>query len=562
MRHRTDRFLKALCFLLTGCFGVLVADAATADGAACTTAIVRSAAGPVCGLLVDTGTGKKASAYLGIPYAQSTAGANRWQPPEPMPPWSTPRSVTSFGAICPQGLPRPGAGKAERSTHHGHATQGAAPVQPPRQSEDCLSLNIWVPADRPASKELPVMVFIYGGAFEAGSSADPLYDGAHLAANQDVILVSFNYRLGAFGFLASAETGASFGFQDQQLALDWVRKNIQAFGGAPDKVTLFGQSAGAMSVGLHLFSAPGSAPLFRAAIMESNVLSLPYRALRDQINLSNLFMAGLNCRDLACLRKVGVDDILAAQAAFTPQMSTVFSGAKFYLPFAPVIDGTVITQQPMAGRPAGGVAKPVILGTNKDEAVLFVGGRTLAAPQYAAWAASLFGADFQKVMARYPAQGDSGLWADLQTDNFFTCSNRHLAAAVTAPLYAYWFDHQPSFPVWGGPTCRATGVVCHGDELPFVFHTAEKIGGHFTAPEETLSKRMMAYWTNFARSLDPNGVPNDGADSLPNWPRYAAERQNYLSLNTASVAPVDFPGSKACGFWDDIGYELTAPWAP
>jgi len=531
---------KAVLLLMAILYPALIVPVFAESIPACTTEIVQSQAGPVCGSRVTSSTGKQAKAFLGIPFAESTAGQNRWQPPIAKAAWTQTLSATQFGAICPQ--------------------SGTTPPQ----SEDCLSLNIWTPPTATADTPLPVMVFIYGGSFTSGYSSSPLYDGSYLAANKNVVLVTLNYRVGVLGFLATDELSGNYGFMDQQLALSWVQRNISSFGGNPGQVTLFGESAGAMSVGLHLLSAPGSVPLFRAAIMESNFFALPYKSLTDQKNVGNIYKQGLNCRDLACLRATPVNKLLDAQAAFTPQMSTVFSGPQFYLPFAPAIDGTLITRQPVVAAAEGRLSKPMLLGTNKNEAVLLVYGRAISPSDYSAWAASLYGLAFQKVIAKYPAQDNSrnsALWASVQTDNFLLCSTRYVATHYRAPVYAYLFNHQPSFNSTGVPTCNIDDNVCHTTELPFVFHTADKIGGSFTQDEQQLSSTIIDYWTNFAAYLDPNSDLSVTKEQN-RWPRFSRYQKNYLSLNTPAVSVVSDPYQETCDFWDSVGYDLIFPWKP
>jgi acetylcholinesterase/cholinesterase len=549
-------------------FLVLTAPEVTAARvSACTTGLVASKAGPVCGKLVTTASGKQASAFLGIPFAESTAQNQRWKPPVPKQPWTQTLAALQYGPMCPQFvLPSTAtAAKPQQftSVHHQHAQAlNNKLFQLTGQSEDCLSLNIWTPSGTKPDAKLPVMVFIYGGGFSSGNSSYSLYDGSFLAANKDVILVTFNYRLGVLGFLATDELSGNYGFMDQQLALSWVQNTIRDFGGDPDKVTLFGESAGAMSVGLHLFSAPGSAKLFRAGIMESNFLALPYKSLEDQVKVGNIFKQGLNCRDLKCLQETSVNDLLRAQDAFTPQMSTVFSGAKYYIAFTPSLDGKLLTRQPVSAAEEG-ANKPILLGTNKDEAVMFVNGRPITPSDYSPWTASLFGLDLQKVIAEYPAQknlSNSALWARVQTDNFLRCSSRYVAASATAPVYAYLFNHQPSFKVWGGQDCQTDENVCHGAELPFVFHNADKIGTSFTAEEEALSNTVIDYWVNFATYLNPNGNPAVAKGEV-RWPEFRRHKKDFLVLNVPAVSVQNDPYREVCDFWDGIGYNLVEPWA-
>jgi carboxylesterase type B len=193
--------------------------------------------------------------------------------------------------------------------------------------------------------------------------------------------------------------------------------------------------------------------------------------------------------------------------------------------------------------------------------MIFVGGSPMSLPTYAALTASLFGAAFQRVMVRYPAIDNSDntvAWAKIQTDDFLICSTRHLAENMLSPVYTYLFDHQPSFQVWGGPVCRSDDIVCHGAELPFVFHTADKIGGHFTAAEEALSAAMMDDWTSFARTLVP--LDRHGSASAIHWPRFSDASRIYLSLNTPALSLQSDPYRDTCAFWDKIGYDLTTPY--
>ena len=250
-----------------GCLGFALAIWLVGGGLSVTPAAAQACvgtvdapAGKVCGLAIaaPAETGRALYSYRGIPYALPPVADLRWAAPQPYPRWRHLRPATSFGAICPQ---------------DGVATG---------DSEDCLFLNIWTPrAAVERDKRLPVMVFIHGGYFVFGAGSLPLYDGSYLAASGDVVVVTLNYRLGALGFLAVPELGltGNYGILDQRLALRWVAENIAAFGGDPRKVTIFGESAGAMSVGLHLFSIPANRDRFRAAIMESNPLAIPYPSL-------------------------------------------------------------------------------------------------------------------------------------------------------------------------------------------------------------------------------------------------------------------------------------------
>lgn len=356
----------------------------------------------VCGALVSDGA---VFAYEGIPYAT----ALRWTAPVAVPFGSGPAvQRIAFGPICPQAHPYPG-----------YAV-----------SEDCLSLNVWKPGSATEHSKLPVMVFIHGGAFVSGAGSLPVYDGTAFAT-QNVIVVTLNYRLGALGFLVARNTlhsgrvGGNFGIMDQQLAMQWVKDNIAAFGGDPDKITLFGESAGAMSVGLHTFSMPSSGPLFRAAIMESNPASISYdvdplsdktcKRLGSTCHGGEKFLHTLckvfakdnkksarTCRsDAGWLSKVTTTEVIEAQSGETPaapavklgraapakaaapkgnvQATSAFQGIlanilNFQnLPWQPVVDGALIRGEPYDGYAKDVTAyKPIAFGTNADEGTLFI----------------------------------------------------------------------------------------------------------------------------------------------------------------------------------------------
>ena len=335
-------------------------------------------AGRVCGLAIEAPakTGCALYSYRGIPYAQPPVGALRWAPPEPRPRWRDLRRATSFGVICPQ-----------------DGVTG--------DSEDCLFLNVWTPraaVDREQPRLLPVMVFIHGGYFVFGAGSLPAYDGAYLAASGNVVVVTLNYRLGALGFLAVPELGltGNYGIQDQRQALRWVADNIAAFGGDPHKVTIFGESAGAMSVGLHLFSIPADRERFRAAIMESNPLALPYPSLAAQVDAKwQSFRVALcfetnqplDCTfDVDSLRALPLAVVETADGDYDSP-SNVFGRLSVptpianLLPWTPIVDGqifsgeTLIQNQPYEGFYKGpnGTArpKPYLVGVNRDEGALF-----------------------------------------------------------------------------------------------------------------------------------------------------------------------------------------------
>ena len=502
-----------------------------AQGNACQTDAIQTGSGAVCGVKsADT------LAYLGIPYAESTAGDKRWTTSVPKAAWTNVYPATAFGKECPQnGAPRP-----------------------LEQSEDCLSLNVWTPAVR-GGAQLPVLVFIHGGAFVIGSSggdvlpSDPtqaIYDGAYLAQSQKMVVVTFNYRLGALGFLAGvAGLQGNYGLQDQQLALEWVRSNIAAFGGDAAQVTISGESAGASAVGVHLLSAPRSAPLFKAAIMQSNPIGLPVRNLSEAKRTGEYYQLASGCfyalRPLECLRAKPLEVLLKAQASRLIPLAVLEFGLYSLITWSPVVDGAVVTKAPLASAASGGITKPIIIGTNTNEGELFSGTAKIGRLVYRAALGKLFStAKLNSVIAQYPAiDGDNrSQIAQIATDYFFYCPTRFMALKSTAPVYHYDYAHiskglsiAPANPLCAGKTC-------HGDELPFAFNTL----GSSSVVDDTdrkAAKLMTDDWGGFVRSQMPVSA---------NWKPFTAQGEASYTIQGNPRASVG--DAKRCAFWDEFGY--------
>ena len=485
-------------------------------------------------------------------------------------------------------------------------------------SEDCLSVNVWVPADargpaqvsapgassaravfdemlralraEPASGDsapaaqgptvpastvpasappLPVLVFLHGGAFVHGASGQrlypggpALYDGARLAESQDVVVVTLNYRIGVLGFLAGA-TGVTpnLGLLDQQLALRWVQRSIAAFGGDPSRVTLAGESAGAMSAGLQLLSIPSSAGLFRAVILESDPLGLPYRTEAQARLGADLFLLHVGCKlasdTLACLQRLPLKTILRAQDHSGQTTAVIQQGLPAFLPWAPVVDGRLVVRQPLRAALDGGVTKPLLLGTNGSEGtVFFAGDAPIGVLGYDALAKLIVGPEKTAALAwRYPPSlfGDNTQQViRAASDGLFVCPTRAVARAARAPSYLYSFDHVSSFNLWSD-IGQCSQRSCHGAELPFVFGTA---GGKmaFTPAERRLSDAMMAAWGAFVRSGDPAAGPSTTA-----WPDFRSSGEAWTLASVPSLAP---PRAAACGFWDPTRAPSYAPASP
>ncbi|HEX6099948.1 MAG TPA: carboxylesterase family protein [Thermoanaerobaculia bacterium] len=563
-RHRIGAAFLSFTLMAGGSLAV------RAQKPRCTTATIATSSGPVCGMTSTatiSGTGFTASGYLGIPYAVPPVGPRRWQHSTPFD-GSAPLVATAYGNTCPQSTVASMAPPSSGSCTGGGKVLGAG------QSEDCLYLNVWVPGGATAASRLPVMVFIPGGAFYQGSGGAPvyppgfgnLYDGTYLAAAGNVIVVTINYRLGALGFLSQGGKD-NFGFGDQILALQWVQTNIANFGGNPKNVTLFGESAGGKSVGLHALSSPKSAGLFQAAIMESNALGFPYKNTAQAQALSSAFCSG---SPSLCTAATPACDIVEAQEAFMDAQPLSFlSIANLF--WAPTVDGTYVTGQPMAS--AASLRMPLITGTNHDEGVPFVYSALDVAPAgssppnsavYASTLEQLFGAaDARRIQSveRYRCTTTcdcTNQLINVMTDFGFTCANRRLATLATQaadppPLYAYQFDQVSNFNLWAytpQPVPQCNGLVCHTDELPYVFNSIWLSSCHvaFTSPEQNLARLMGGYWTSFAAGHSPGSA----------WPPFRPAKSYVLFRETPSTADDPLNAAANCSaLWDSIGYETS-----
>ncbi len=471
------------------------------------------------GTLVGTSE-EGVSAFLGVPYAAPPVGALRWRPPNPVTPWTTPRDATTKGPACPQA----------RGT-----LVGSAPM-----SEDCLTLNVWTPATAPGSSQrLPVMVFIHGGGFTAGTVAGRDYDGGALA-RRGVVLVNFNYRLGQLGFLAHEALAAedterrsagNYGLLDQQAALRWVQSHIASFGGDPNNVTLFGESAGSISVCAHMVS-PLARGLFHKAISQSGPCSflvtpqrdLPAAPLLESAEgLARRFAREAGCESTptaACLRALPLDRVIAA--APTPVELTRF-GARYQ----PNIDGHVLPEMPWVSFLAGRVARvPFLSGTNRDEGTFFTFGTPI--PTEAAYRTAVEalvpgrGADVVDRLYPVSAHGGSAnaAFSAFLGDAVFVCPVRAQARLVAATDTPAWLYHFTRLNRAG--TALGLGVF-HSAELPYVF---DNFVGLFsrTPADVPVMEAMQGYWTRFAATGDPNGT---GAVV---WPRFTRDGDSHLEI--------------------------------
>jgi len=468
-------------------------------------------------------------AFRGIPYAAPPVGALRWRPPHPATPWSGLRSAADFAPRCTQ------------------ARVFADMIFRDAMSEDCLYLNVWRPAEA-SGASLPVMVWIHGGGFVAGSGSEPRQDGGRLALEQ-VVVVGINYRLGVFGFFAhpqltaESDRGASGnqGLLDQVAALEWVRRNIAAFGGDPSNVTIFGESAGSFAVSA-LMAAERARGLFHRAIGESGAFFPSPGAAHAPPDLEAGEEAGLALAKT--LDAAGLDALREKPAGAVLQ-AAARSGARF----APIVDGGLVARPPVEVFAAGGQSRvPLLAGWNRDElrALDTLAKRRPDAASFTAQLRERFGAGAERLLAVYPAGSDAEALesaAALRGDLFvghatWKWLELHAATGGSA-VYRFSFDRNVPLPAggWNGVPATAEDVGArHAGEIEYVFGTLECQPAVPWQPEDrALSDRMLAYWAHFARQGDPNG------SGLPEWPRYRPDdghRLQHLDAETRSAPDV------------------------
>jgi len=382
-------------------------------------------------------------------------------------------------------------------------------------------------------------------------------------------VVSIAYRLGALGWLVTDTLNGNFGIKDQRMAIQWVVNNIQNFGGNPNEITLFGESAGAGSIGVHLMS-NASRGLFQRAIMESNPLGLPFKTLDIATEYGDKLCGMLGCPpdNMECLRNIPPDSIVEIQDTIfvipDPFRNDLLDVA---LMWAPVIDNDEVFYQPVEGFALGYFDRdvPVIIGTNANEAVAFVysimsqiiGKGPMDWEKYDLFLSAIYQEDFITVKNMYPCDVDDCRepLSQLFTDYMFTCVSRNVAFSIMnhtqAELHLYNFNHSLSFPFWGSNYSFCDPYTCHGAELPFVFHSAEAMGFEFTSQEENLSNAMIAYWTNFAKT----GNPNSGAPVPVQWPVLTRSDRN-IEFATPQITPQQYFDETFCDLWDYLGYNF------
>ena len=514
------------------CFGPVLSLSGCGSGT-----VATIGQGKVQGKATSNGT----VAFKGIPYATPPVGELCYKPPQPPRPWMGTFEAKDFGKVAPQ--PR-------------DSSEGATQFP---QSEDCLTLNIWTPNVDKSSR--PVMVFIHGGGWTGGASSDPLYDGAALSKRGNVTVVTLNYRLGALGFLYLGETGGpeyaqsgNLGLLDQAAALKWVGANISAFGGDPGNITIFGESAGSMSV-CALMGMPAAKGLFRRAIAESGALNT-LRSTDYAYSVTQRFMAHAGVTDVAGLKSLSVEQIVKAETA---QMKEEFQAGTM---FGPVIDGSVLPEPPLHVIAAGSAAGVDFMnGTNLDE----VRAWTQAIPgldslsiktvlPFFPMLERALGPSVDSIEASYKSRRPNVTEGDITmavgTDVLFRVPAIRVAEAQSAKQSNTWMY----LFTWPSPVNKHLGS-CHGIELPFVFGNLKDPGmvkyiG--SDPPQKLADIMQDTWIAFARTGNPNNK------SVPSWKAYDDQTRATMILNVKPSQQND-PYSEDRQVWDGIPFDSVNP---
>ena len=474
--------------------------------------------------------------FLGVPYAQPPVGRLRWAAPRPAAPWPGVRQATRPGSRCPQ--------------------TAAGPGQPGSTDEDCLYANVTTPRRQRPGARLPVMVWWHGGGYVNGAGSD--YDADRLAAQGNVIVVTLNYRLGIFGYfgLPGLPGSGDFGLEDQIAGTRWAKRNAAAFGGDPNSITVFGESAGGMSACAVLTSPQARGLVDRAIISSGSCLldwpagglypgtpqATPYTSLRqDQADgVAAARSSGCPTRELSCMRAKPAADLVPLAESFSDHLA-------YGTPLLPLNPATALRQ----GR---FLHIPLISGGNRDEARAFVGGAVeqnpalVTAGTYPALLRAAFGAGAGRVGSRYPLSRYAGsaplAFATVVTDESWACqtaaADRDAAAHTT--VYPYEFADPNAPNVNGINVPGLPQAAAHATDLPSLFDLG---GRNFlkTAAQKAMAATMIGYWTTFARTGDPN---HPGA---PHWTAATVRSHNQLQLVPDRIREADVAAEHQCAFW-------------
>jgi para-nitrobenzyl esterase len=471
---------------------------------------VKTEQGQIHGKVINEA---QVQAFLGIPYAAPPVGELRWKAPQPVAKWKGVRDATGFGAHC-----------AQNHVFDDMIFQDSGP------SEDCLYLNVYAPADSNSKSGLPVMFWIHGGGYSGGSGDEPRHNGDFLPT-KGVVLVTINYRLGVFGFLATPDlakeadgAAGNYGLLDMVAALEWVKRNIGQFGGDSGNVTIFGESAGSSAVST-LMAAQPARGLFQKAIGESGgameVGAKGPEAQAEREKGEQKWAESLGATSLAALRAMSTDEILAAAAK------------KDAPKFPVVVDGRLLTEPIADTYSAGKQAHvPLLVGWNRDE--FFFPSLGMTADKWKEFAATKAGDHASEFLTVYPGESDEQAVRsaiDYGSDTFIAFSTwKWVQAEVKtgdAPVYRYHLElAAPQSKFHPG------SYAFHSDDIEYVFGTLDtRPGAVWRLEDRKLSEEMMDYWTNFAKTGDPNGA------GLPEWPRFDKTTELILLDSTIAAKP-------------------------
>lgn len=520
-------------------------------------AIVETTEGQLEGLMHDG-----VFSFRGIPYASPPVGDLRWRPPQPVEPWSGIRSAKEFGSVCHQWMDN-----FPDRRHPVEIIGKSILIVPQPRSEDCLYLNVWTPGLDDVQR--PVMVWIHGGGLENGAGSQPNYDGASLARNSDVVVVTINMRLGPFGYLRLAEvtngqipSTGNEGRMDEIAALNWVQRNIANFGGNPDNVTIFGQSAGAIEVACLLVAVPAQG-LFQRAILHSTAAHSA-QTVDHAIAIAELFLqtAGINPSDIDAIRALKPEDLtrtsvqmLAAMAKLDPKLGRMH--------FNPVIDGEFLPQRPYDAIRAGAADHlSVMVGTTLDDTRVGLVNEPPMTLEFEAAIAQLrtfLDDEAPRAMDRYTdflqrrgAPHDPiDVVLAIETDRVL----RQPSILLSEALHERGHPGHHFIVTYESPAYAGRLGAPHAVELAFIFGThnhpqIRPFGGEGPVADQ-LASRMQAAWSAFARTGDPS------CDTIGQWPRYGNNRETMMIGRewTVENAPFDderqfwaeFPGDPGLG---------------
>ncbi|XP_059081080.1 acetylcholinesterase-like isoform X2 [Tigriopus californicus] len=536
--------------------------------------VVETNKGKIRGVTLKSATNKDVDVWYGIPYAQPPLGNLRFRHPRPIDAWSGIKETTKLPNSCIQIYDT-----AFPGFYGSEMWNANTPI-----SEDCLYINVAVP--KPHPKNSAVLVWVFGGGFYSGSSTLDVYDMRVLASEENIILVSFQYRVASLGFLFfdTEDVPGNAAMFDQIMALQWIKDNIAHFGGNPDNITLFGESAGATSVSLHLLS-PLSRNLFSQVIMQSASALVPWGIItKEESLIRGLRLAELmNCphdrldlrATIECLRQKNATEMVNKEWD-----GIVFGICEF--PFVPIIDGSFLDETPQTAVDSENFKKTnILMGTNQDEAFFFIMyylGEIFKNEE----SVHVTREDFLKLVSEtnlYVKQvGREAIiyeytdWLNpnnaiknrdaidkMVGDYAFTCPVVEFGyqyASSGNNVYMYYFSERAStnpWPTWAG--------VLHGDEIAFIFGEPLNRSRNYDQSEIALSRRMMAYWANFAKTGNPS-LSADGTWATTYWPRHTADKREVLELNANYTRTLNGLRVKKCAFWSEFLPKLLASESP